>query len=213
VRRQGAGIDPYQQPEGAGKGHRAFFDRAAQSWDIHRDPDVERRLAGLLARVALRPGARVLDVGTGTGILVPHLWKAMEGRGSIVAFDFSLEMLCQAQAKRVRASLLQVNAMSLPFTENSFDHAICNAVFPHLPDKDQALAELSRVLKPSGELAICHAWSRQHVNMFHRTAGGAVAHDMLPDEAEMGRLLSQADFDEIHIWDEQDRYLALARKG
>ena len=206
-------IGPCEGPEGARSGHHAFFDRAAQNWDTHPDPGAEGRLAGLVARMALRPGMRVLDVGTGTGILVPRLWNAMEGRGSIVAFDFSLEMLRQAQCKHVRASLLQAQAKDLPFREGSFDYAICNAVFPHLPEKDEALAELSRVLRGSGRLAISHAWSRQHVNMFHQSVGGAVAQDRLPDEAEMHRLLSPAGFGEIHIWDEKDRYLALARKA
>ncbi len=213
MKSQGPEGDRYQHLRGAGNGHRAFFDRAARSWDSHRDPGVERRLRELVARMALRPGAWVLDVGTGTGILMPHLWEAMEGRGSIVAFDFAVQMLRQVQSKRIRAFLLQANAMSLPFRENSFDYAICNAIFPHLPDKAQVLAELCRVLGPGGKLAICHAWSRREVNVFHHSVGGAVAQDILPDGAEMRSLLSQAGFEEIDIWDEGDRYLALAGKS
>jgi len=56
----------------------------------------------------------------------------------------------------------------------------------------------------------CHTASRQRINEFHRSIGGAVAHDTIPDEGEMRHLLSEAGLMEAQVRDEPDRYLVLA---
>jgi len=142
-------------------------------------------------------------------VLLPLLLKK-ESR--VAALDFSCEMLRRAQAKGHPVAYVQGDAQRPPFPAESFDWVICNVVFPHFPDKRRALDEASRVLREGGRLAICHTASRQAINEFHRSVGGVVAHDTIPDEKVMRQLLREAGLGEVRVWDEPDRYLALGRR-
>lgn len=187
--------------------HREYFDRIAAEWDELLEEETIARLREIVAGLEIRPGARVLDVGTGTGVLLPLL---LEKGGRVVALDLSWEMLKRARAKSYPVAYVQGDAQNLPLPDGAFDWVICNAVFPHFPDKLRALREIRRVLKDGGRLVICHANSRQAVNEIHRAIGGVVANDTIPPEGEMRRLFCEAGLDESVVRDEPDRYLALA---
>ena len=194
--------------------HRQFFDEAAVEWDASETEETHTRLREIVAGFGIEPGSTILDVGSGTGVLVPLLLEATDGKGQIVALDFSGRMLRRAQAKGHPVAYVQGDAQRLPFPADTFDWVICNAVFPHFPDKRRALDEGSRVLREGGRLVICHTASRQTVNEFHRSVGGVVAHDTIPDEKAMRQLLQEAGLRGVRVWDEPDRYLALGcRKG
>jgi ubiquinone/menaquinone biosynthesis C-methylase UbiE len=192
--------------------HRQFFDEAAAEWDALEVEETHTRLREIVAGLGIEPGNTVLDVGTGTGVLVPLLLEATAGEGQIVALDFSGEMLRRAQAKRHPVAYVQGDAQRLPFPAETFDWVICNAAFPHFPDKQRALSEASRVIREGGRLVICHTASRQTINEFHRSVGGVVAHDTIPDEKVMRQMLREAGLGEARVWDEPDRYLALGRR-
>ena len=205
---------------------RQFFDQAAADWDALEVEETHVRLREIVAGLDIAPGAAVLDVGCGTGILLPLLRESMNGDGHIVALDLSGEMLKRARSKGQPAFYAQGDAQSLPLPEGVFDWVLCNAVFPHFPDKLRALTELRRVLRSpercpepvegpaegraGGRLVICHAFNREVINEFHRSVGGAVAHDTIPDEGEMLRLLREAGLGEAQVRDEPDRYLVIA---
>jgi len=192
--------------------HRQFFDRAAVEWDASETEETHTRLREIVTGLGIEPGSAVLDVGTGTGVLMPLLLEATNGKGQIVALDFSGEMLRRAQAKGYPVAYAQGDAQRLPFPAETFDWVICNAVFPHFPDKRRTLSETSRVLREGGRLVICHTASRQAINEFHRSVGGVVAHDTIPGEKAMRQLLLEAGLGEVKVWDESDRYLALGRR-
>jgi len=187
-----------------------FFDRAAANWDALEVEETHVRLREIVAGLDIAPGAAVLDVGCGTGVLLPLLHESMSGDGHVVALDLSGEMLKRALGKGQPAVYVQGDAQSLPLPEGVFDWVFCSAVFPHFPDKLRALAEISRVLRKGGRLVICHTASRQAINEFHRSTGGIVAHDTIPDEGEMLCLLREAGLDRVVLRDEPDRYLVLA---
>ncbi len=191
---------------------RQFFDEIAVRWDVSEVEETHTRLREIVTGLGIEPGSAVLDVGSGTGVLSPLLLEATDGEGQIVALDLSGEMLRRAQAKGHLDAYVQGDAQRLPFPAETFDWVICNAVFPHFPDKRRALGEASRVLREGGRLAICHTASRQTINEFHRSIGGVVAHDTMPDEKMMRWLLREAGLGEVRVWDESDRYLALGRR-
>ncbi len=198
--------------------HRQFFDQAAADWDALEVEETYTRLREIVAGLGIAPGATVLDVGCGTGVLLPLLHERLNGEGRIVALDLSGEMLKRAlskgtvlsQSKGQPTVYVQGDAHSLPLPEGVFDWVLCNAVFPHFPDKPRALTELRRVLRAGGRLVICHTASRQAINEFHRSVGGVVAHDTIPDEGEMLHLLREAGLGEAQVRDEPDRYLVIA---
>ena len=198
--------------------HREYFDQAADNWDARLGREMLARLREIVAGLDIVSGATVLDVGCGTGVLLPLLYESMNGDGHVVALDLSGEMLKRARSKGQPAFYVQGDAQSLPLPEGVFDWVLCNAVFPHFPDKLRALAELRRVLRSpepaegraGGRLVICHAFNREVINEFHRSVGGVVAHDTIPDEEEMLHLLREAGLGEAQVRDEPDRYLVLA---
>ena len=171
------------------------------------------RLRKILTRLWVRESMSVLDVGTGTGILVPLLLELVGPSGRIVALDISPRMLEVARTKGFppNVEFVEADAASIPLPAASFDLVVCNATFPHFPDKARALAEMARVLKPGGRLAICHTRSREEVNRLHKEIGGVVARDEIPEEPEMRRLLAGAGFEEIAVRDEESLYLVTAR--
>ena len=189
---------------------REYFDQAAGKWDELAEEETLIRLREIVAGLGIESGAAVLDVGCGTGVLFAMLLEKVGREACVVGLDISGEMLGRAKAKGYPVECVQGDAHSLPIEDSTFDWVICNAVFPHFPDKLRALSEIRRVLKHGGRLVICHTASREAINEIHRSIGGVVANDTIPDEREMLRLLREARLDKAIVQDESDRYLVLA---
>jgi ubiquinone/menaquinone biosynthesis C-methylase UbiE len=193
---------------------REFFDGHAKDWDGAQRPELSPQLERVIAAADLRRGHRVLDLGSGTGVLIPHVLRALEDTGQVVAVDISPEMLVVARSKRfpLNVSLVAADAEAMPLPDEWFHRVICNAAFPHFPDRQQALAEMFRVLRRDGLLIISHPIGREAVNAKHREAHGVIAEDRVPPAAEMQRLLRDAGFADIAIVDEPEFYLAAGRR-
>lgn len=195
---------------------KTYFNTAADSWD-HRfiTKELMAFLTTLVPTLGLKPGQRILDVGTGTGVLIPFLRQAVGPSGSVTAIDFSERMIqiCRnkyAHLHNVTIELQDVEALDVP--PESFDAVTCFGVFPHLQAKEKTLHHLQRALRPGGTLIIAHALSSTEVKAHHREASSAVSQDVIPEEAEMRRLLTQARFNSISIQDEVGYYLCVAIK-
>jgi SAM-dependent methyltransferase len=89
----------------------------------------------------------VLEVGSGLSPMVTNT-------NTVVYSEFSLEALRILKAKNGRGSYVAADGMQLPFKTGCFDHTICSEVLEHLADDRQALQELARVMKPSGQVII-----------------------------------------------------------
>lgn len=98
-------------------------------------------------------GVRMLDVGCGTGIqLVANLGRLPRLRATGV--DLHEEMLAVARSKTNEVEWLQADAGALPFADGEFDYVGAQLCFHHFRDKQRALAEAVRVLKPGGRLVM-----------------------------------------------------------
>jgi len=192
-----------------------YFDHLAPTWDKELTPERLKCLGNIVKELGIKPGYHVLDIGSGTGVLLPFLIAELGDEGKIVALDFSAEMLGQAQAKNFPpiVGFAQADVLAIPLADNSVDLAICNSVFPHFNDKVKALKEIARVLRNNGRLVICHTMSRETLNRLHESAGGVVASDLLPDESQLRRLIKQAGLKITHFEDSPERYLVIAEKS
>lgn len=108
-------------------------------------------------RTALRAGDTVLDLGCGAGLDALLAAEAVGPDGRVVAVDYAAEMvaLARANARAAGASNLRVEQSaveSLPFPDASVDVAQANGVFNLSPQKEQAVREVWRVLRPGGRL-------------------------------------------------------------
>lgn len=191
-----------------------YFDDLAPTWDELVTDDTRGRIAGIIDGLEIKPRCRVLDVGSGTGILLPLLETRMRGEGTILAIDISAEMLKQGKRKACPAivDFAQADAMAIPLADGSVDVVICYSVFPHFHDKVRALTEMARVLRKTGALVICHTMSRTMINELHQNIGGIVADHSLPGESELRKQAEQAGLSITHFEDCAERYLVIAEK-
>jgi ubiquinone/menaquinone biosynthesis C-methylase UbiE len=192
-----------------------YFDQLASTWDNESSPERLKSLGKIVKQLGIKPEYLVLDIGSGTGVLLPFLIEELDDEGKIIALDFSAEMLVQAQAKNFPpiVGFAQADVLNIPLPDNSVDLAICNSAFPHFDDKGKALKEIARVLRTNGRVAICHTMSREMINQLHQSIGGVVANDLLPDEFDLRGLIKQAGLTVTHFEDGPDRYLVIAEKN
>jgi ubiquinone/menaquinone biosynthesis C-methylase UbiE len=193
-----------------------LFNQAAENWDKEYDNlKLRAFLDQFVPSFGLLAGQSVLDVGTGTGILIPFLHQAVGSKGHITAVDYAQNMvnICKTKyANLPNVSIIVANAEDLQVSVASFDAVTCFAVFPHLENKKIALKQFHRVLKPKGRLIIAHALSSSEIRKHHQSAPQAVANDALPSETNMKKLLHQAGFTGIQIVDKQGCYLCKSTK-
>jgi SAM-dependent methyltransferase len=104
----------------------------------------------LVAGLALGRGARVLDVGTGSGALVPSL-QAAAADVTVVGLDASAEMLRQCRSA-TGIPAIRGDALALPFCDAAVDSVVLAFVLFHLADPAQAVAEAARVLTGGGRV-------------------------------------------------------------
>ncbi len=194
--------------------HLAWFNEKAAIWDSVAMEETRRRLKEVILSLNISSNSTVLDVATGTGLLLPWLKEAVKPAGRLVAFDFSPEMIARAREKCPDdIEFLVADVHSLELTDNTFDEVICNSAFPHFTDKPRAIAEMSRVLKKGGRLTICNPAPRDELNEFHKNLGGTVSQDMLPPADEMTAMAEDAGLVGIEIVDGPETYVLIARKG
>jgi ubiquinone/menaquinone biosynthesis C-methylase UbiE len=132
----------------------------------HGASSIEReRLARRTAEVSaafllphLRPGMRILDCGCGGGTITLGLAEAV-APGEAVGLDFQPAQVAGARALAAERGVANVRFVTgsvyeLPFPDASFDAAYANTLFMHLAEPSRALAEMRRVLRPGGVIAL-----------------------------------------------------------
>jgi demethylmenaquinone methyltransferase / 2-methoxy-6-polyprenyl-1,4-benzoquinol methylase len=144
---------------------RAMFDRISGVYDrmntvmtagLHHG---WRRRAADLAELA--PGARALDVATGTGDLALELAGRVAPGGEVLGVDFSTRMLELAREKAARAGAAgagvrfdMANALALPYADGVFDAATVGFGARNFSELRRGLAEMARVVKPGGRVVV-----------------------------------------------------------
>jgi demethylmenaquinone methyltransferase/2-methoxy-6-polyprenyl-1,4-benzoquinol methylase len=133
---------------------RGMFDRIAPVYDAMNrvmTAGLDRAWRRLTVEAVVQPGDRVLDACCGTGDLA----LAAEREGGIVTgLDFSPKMLERARRKSETITWVEGNLLALPFEDGSYDAATVGFGVRNVADVEAALAELRRVLRPGGRLAI-----------------------------------------------------------
>jgi demethylmenaquinone methyltransferase/2-methoxy-6-polyprenyl-1,4-benzoquinol methylase len=187
---------------------RTHFELLAERWDGFQPPNRAETLRNLLAPFAplLASSTAILEVGTGTGALIPCLQERAPA-AALVSIDLAAEMLRRARRRCPDAVVIQADAQHPPFAARPFDLVVCHNSFPHFSDKPGTLGQLARLLQPGGHLLILHDLSRERVNAIHSSGGPAIQHDILPPGEDTGRMLMDADFVSVQVEDTDEHYI------
>jgi arsenite methyltransferase len=122
-------------------------------------PDVVEQRQAVLGALGLGPGERVIDIGTGPGLLAAEIAAAVGPDGLVCGIDISDSMLALARARTTRPNsapmeFRQAGANRLPYAQASFDVAVSTQVLEYVQDVPGALAEIARVLRPGGRVLV-----------------------------------------------------------
>ncbi len=137
---------------------------AYRRWAPVYDHTFGRIVEGAVRRVTARANqfsGRLLDVGVGTGLALPHYGPGLR----VTGIDMSPDMLVRARERVARNgqtnvdALLEMDAMALAFPDNAFDVTVAMFVMTVVPDPGKVMRELARVTKPGGAVLICNHFS------------------------------------------------------
>lgn len=124
---------------------------------VYVTPDVVTQRQQFLRALDPQTGESVLDVGSGPGFLAASIAEATGSTGAVCGIDVSEPMIDLARghcACQPWAKFSQADATRLPFPGHSFDAAISTQVLEYVRDVDAALAEIHRVVRPTGRVVI-----------------------------------------------------------
>lgn len=185
----------------------------AEKWDsiCHHD---QNKINEILDLSDIPAGAKILDVGTGTGIMIPFLLSKIGDTGEITAVDIADKMIEIARNKYPYANVnfIAGDVFNLNLPAGYFDIIMCYSVFPHLEYKPTVAERLGKFLKPHGKIVICHSQSRDEINHMHENASPAVSTDHLPDAGTLKRYFANYNFDTIVEVDDERLFVVVGRK-
>lgn len=193
------------------------YDIEAREYHAHWAPVLEAPARRMIEEIPASSPRRVLDVGAGTGQLLPVLAARFPG-AAICAVDRSQGMLAIARARTEReddaiatpCSVAVMDAMALGFRPAAFDIAVMSFMLFHLPDAADGLREVRRVLRPGGSVYLTtwaediasppvDIWNEEldaHGAPDAQTFGRLANHDAMDTPEKVMDLLVQAGFTE-----------------
>ena len=136
------------------------YDRWSRYYDLFDlgGVNVQKMLAVDLLK--LEKNAIVMDMGTGTGAIIPYLAEKLSDQGQIIGIDFSEKMIKTANDRiekekiTSKAKAMVADGTNLPFPDGHFDGIIATFAFTSFPEPEKAIMECARVLRPGGILSI-----------------------------------------------------------
>jgi ubiquinone/menaquinone biosynthesis C-methylase UbiE len=138
----------------------ASYDGVSEAFDRFSERFSTPLARRLLDAAQVGPSDRVLDVGTGTGVVALLAAARVAPEARVLGIDISEEMLATARAKAARVpqadrvELRRVDVQALDLPDASFDVVVSLFAVQHLPDPAGALTQMHRVLRPGGRLAV-----------------------------------------------------------
>ena len=163
--------------------------QAKQVETTYLTPDIVEQRRATRAILALQPGERVLDIGSGHGFLAEEMAEEVGPEGRVCGVDPSESMLAIARRRETAVEYGAGDAVSLPHADETFDAAVATQVYEYVPDMPAALAEVRRVLRPGGRLLILdtdwdavvwHSSDRDRMMRVLEKWNGHLAHPYLP---------------------------------
>lgn len=168
----------------------SFFDRLSETWDDDEILSTPDRIKKFLSYFDIEEGMRILDLGTGTGVLLPYLAEKVGCTGKVTGVDVSTGMLNKAKEKF--GHLRQIEFLLEDFEnrkiEGRYDFIFLYSVYPHLTQPEKTIKALcENNLREGGAVVIAFPADEEFVNRIHRERK-ADSH-ILPSACELSEAL------------------------
>ncbi len=188
---------------------RNFFDRLSENLDAREHISTPDKVREILAYMDIKPGARVLDLGTGTGVLLPEIARLVGPDGSITAVDYSTGMLEKAIAKN-SALTPEPRFMQLDFetetVDGIYDNIILYCVYPHLHTPGDTIKWLRAVnLADGGTITVAFPTDERFINNVHRERHSDS--DFLPPAAALAEIMRDNGLDATAVVTDSTGYV------
>ncbi|MBL0732091.1 MAG: class I SAM-dependent methyltransferase [Desulfosarcina sp.] len=190
------------------KMQREFFDKITHVFDPPLPEGVPERLDQIVADAEIKRGDCILDVGSGTGILLPLIHKYKPGK--IVACDLSEEMLESLKKQHPYAITIKSDVRDLTLPDDSIDVVFVNACYSNLVDKKGFLINIGRMMKAGGRMVISHPMGRGFIDLLREKSPFPL--DDFPYESEAKNMLAPQGLNVSKYIDRKDLYILVAIK-
>lgn len=185
-----------------------FFDNLAPNWDANEVRSTPERVIDILSKLSILPRMKILDLGTGTGVLIPYLSELVGEKGKVVGIDLSEGML--SLAKRKFGSLRNVEFLKLDFEEelipDVYDLVLLYSVYPHLHSPRQTLEWLFKFnILPDGKIVIAFPSDENFINNIHHKRNSDSDH--LPPASVLAEEIKSWGFDAEVVTATEDEYI------
>lgn len=185
-----------------------FFSGLLDVFDPPLPEGVPERLEQIVASASIAKGDVVLDVGTGTGILVPLIQKYEPE--AIFACDLSEIMLARLKDHYLYAKTFAADVRDLTLSDSSIDVVFMNACYPNIVDKGKSFANIARMMKPGSRLVISHPMGKSFIDSLRERSPFPL--DDFPEKSEAETLLEPYGFDIQEFVDEPKLYILIATR-
>ena len=164
-----------------------FFNKLAYKWDSYSVN--ETAIKFILDRQDLDENSFILDVGCGTGVLIPYyIYKDIAHVDAVDLSDKMIE-ICRNRFKSEKVSFHCTSILNYD-TDRRYDLIMIYNALPHLPEREKLFAHLSDLLKENGRLVIAHGLSLEKLREVHDGVPKDVA-DSFPDLETLKKELSE----------------------
>lgn len=144
--------------------NREFFNSLAYKWDEMCYHD-DKKIRKILELSGVEKGSKILDIGTGTGILISYLLEKLPAK--LVGVDISENMIEVARKKYKNEDVKFVVSDIMNFNEDKYDYIFIYSAYPHFKNKENLFEHLYKLLNENGKVIIAHSQSRDEINHVH----------------------------------------------
>ncbi|MBV7275213.1 class I SAM-dependent methyltransferase [Clostridiaceae bacterium UIB06] len=192
--------------------NREFFDNMAEKWDsICCHPG--EKIKYVFDKINLEKGSSVLDIGSGTGIIIPYIEKEIGMEGKLTALDVSEKMIEISKKKNNYNNLnFAVEDFYLYSCSEKYDCIIAYSCYPHFTDSKAFFEKAYSLLKVGGKIIIAHVEGRDKINSRHNEIDHKIDSNTL-DEVEITlSIMRKANLEIIYAEDSEEYYICIGRK-